>query len=128
MRIGRQDARRPRSLARRSTRTAALAAAHPASLEGSAMGASSRRHRDARRRHGARRRAPAADPRGRGRPLPGQGGPRPAERFSTLAMEKLGPRCATASCHAGVFRRGVPALDADVAYGALVGEPSQQAR
>ena len=63
---------------------------------------------------------------------PATGDPQPvskgeAQRFSTIAMEKLGPRCATASCHAGDPPVAFPQLDADVAYGVLVGQPAQQA-
>jgi hypothetical protein len=63
-----------------------------------------------------------------GEKQPAQVGPfGPAERFSTLAQEVFVPRCATASCHAGAFPPADPPLDADLAYGALVGVPSYQA-
>ena len=63
---------------------------------------------------------------------PATGDPQPvtvgeAQRFSTIAMDKLGPRCATAACHAGNPPVAFPQLDADVAYGVLVGQPAQQA-
>ena len=63
---------------------------------------------------------------------PSTGDPQPisageAQRFSTIALEKLGPRCATASCHAGDPPVAFPQLDPDVAYGVLVGQPAQQA-
>jgi len=63
---------------------------------------------------------------------PATGDPQPAtsgqaQRFSTIALDLLGPRCATASCHAGDPPQAFPQLDPDVAYGALVGQPAQQA-
>jgi hypothetical protein len=63
---------------------------------------------------------------------PATGDPQPvsegqAQRFSTIALDLLGPRCATASCHAGDPPVAFPQLDADVAYGVLVGQPAQQA-
>ena len=70
--------------------------------------------------------APAPDV---GEKQPGQVGPGgPSERFSTLAQEVIVPRCATASCHAGELPPAYPPLDVDLAYGALVGAPSYQAR
>jgi hypothetical protein len=50
-----------------------------------------------------------------------------AQSFSNIAADLLGPRCATASCHAGDPPAAFPQLDAGVAYGALVGQPAQQA-
>jgi hypothetical protein len=67
-------------------------------------------------------------------PEPGIGAPQPivvpggpAEHFSTLELNILVPRCATASCHAGESPPAYPPLDAGLAYGALVLSPSQQA-
>jgi hypothetical protein len=69
--------------------------------------------------------APAPDV---GEKQPGQVGPvGPAVPFSTLAQEVIVPRCATASCHSGAYPPADPPLDADLAYGALVGVPSYQA-
>jgi hypothetical protein len=69
--------------------------------------------------------APAPDV---GEKQPGQVGPvGPAEHFSTLVQDVIVPRCATASCHAGTFPPADPPLDAELAYGALVGVPSYQA-
>jgi hypothetical protein len=44
-----------------------------------------------------------------------------------VVQEKIVPRCATASCHAGEFPQAYPPLDADLAHGALVNAPSFQA-
>ncbi len=50
-----------------------------------------------------------------------------SQPFSTIVQEKIVPRCATASCHAGAFPPAYPPLDADLAHGALVNAPSFQA-
>jgi OmcA/MtrC family decaheme c-type cytochrome len=46
--------------------------------------------------------------------------------FSAIVQEILVPRCATAACHSGSPPLAFPQLDADAAYAALVGQPSQQ--
>ncbi len=63
---------------------------------------------------------------------PAVGDPQPvpigdAQTFSAIATDLLGPRCATATCHAGDPPPAFPQLDPDVAYGTLVGQPAQQA-
>jgi hypothetical protein len=60
---------------------------------------------------------------------PATGDPQPvaigqAQTFSTIATDLLGPRCATASCHAGDPPQASPQLDPDVAYANLVGQPA----
>jgi OmcA/MtrC family decaheme c-type cytochrome len=47
--------------------------------------------------------------------------------FSSIVEGVLVPRCATAACHSGSPPVAFPALDADVAWGAIVGVPSGQA-
>lgn len=102
MRLGREGARRPRIIedARATVAAMALAAALCAC-------------------------APAPE---LGEKHPEQVGPiGPGKHFSTLVQEVIVPRCATASCHAGAYPPADPPLDADLAYGALVGVPSYQA-
>lgn len=47
--------------------------------------------------------------------------------FSAIVQQIIVPRCATAACHSGSPPVAFPQLDADAAYGALVGAPSGQA-
>jgi len=63
-------------------------------------------------------------------PAPDVGDPRPAPllpdgHFSAIRDEILGPRCATAACHAGDPAPFYPQLDPDVAWERLL-EGSQQ--
>ncbi|BDG04613.1 hypothetical protein [Anaeromyxobacter oryzae] len=50
-----------------------------------------------------------------------------AKSFSSIAQDILVPRCATSACHSGSPPPAEPTLDADLAWSALVGVPSQQA-
>ena len=55
--------------------------------------------------------------------------PRPpgeARSFSALTQEIIVPRCATSSCHAGSPPAAFPQLDAEIAWAAMVGVPSEQ--
>jgi hypothetical protein len=56
-----------------------------------------------------------------------QGGTSQARTFSAIAQDILVPRCATSACHSGSPPPAEPTLDADLAWSALVGVPSQQA-
>jgi OmcA/MtrC family decaheme c-type cytochrome len=47
--------------------------------------------------------------------------------FSSIVEAVLVPRCASAACHSGSPPVAFPQLDADAAYGAMVGVPSGQA-
>jgi hypothetical protein len=59
-----------------------------------------------------------------GAELPGGGGP--AASFSSLAVNVLAPHCATSACHGGSPPAYAPRLDAEAAWGELVGRPSFQ--
>jgi cytochrome c553 len=59
-----------------------------------------------------------------GAKLPVSGGE--ARAFSDLVANVLVPKCATGGCHSGNPPIAWPALDAEVAYDAIVGVPSQQ--
>ncbi len=47
--------------------------------------------------------------------------------FSSILQNVVVPRCASAACHGGNPSPAFPRLDAEVAYGAIVNVPSQQA-
>jgi hypothetical protein len=55
------------------------------------------------------------------------GGTTGAKTFTAIAQDALVPRCATSACHGGSVPPAAPALDANLAWSAMVGVPSQQA-